>query len=317
MSRAQIPSNFSKKIELLKTIKAKVDLDGGASPLLEMMAKKSIDLDADTVKGAAAVVFDNDFRLLSKTSQNQKQQVDAAMKIVIKDTTGSYQNLKSLCEPNFKEVGDWGAVITDGGKFTYPVTYEGWMDWFTLLKAKNDSYVSPAVSPLLSYVTTTGVSLTIDATNGAAALVKQALQVANKSASEKARQDRDNKFNPVMIDLRAIVKFLMTLYPGNVKQLGLYGITVVLTPKVIKTRNKVIKASTSSLNVRVAIGSTVVNTGTIPMPIYKGATISGTPVMLAVGVTYTITKGYGQISFHNPTTDTSGMVKLIPKKLSV
>jgi len=317
MSRALITSNFSKRIELFRTIKSRIDLDGDASPLLEMMAQKHIDLDADTKKGAAAVVFDDNFRLLSKKSQNQKQQVDAAMKIVIKDTTGAYQNLKSLYEPNFKEVGDWGAVITDGGKFTNPITYEGWMDWFTLLKAKNDSYTTPAVSPLLSYVTTTGMSLTDDATNGAAALVKQALQEANKSASEKARQDRDNKFNPVMNHVRSIVKFLMTLYPNNVKQLGLYGITVVLTPKVIKIRNKVLKASTSSLNVRVAIGSTVVNTGTIPMPVYKGATISGTPVMLAVGGTYTIARGYSQISFHNPTTDTKGMVKLIPKKLSV
>ena len=317
MSRAQISSNFSKRIELLRTIKSRIDLDGDASPLVEMMAQKHIDLDADIVKGVAAVVFDDDFRLLSKISQNQKQQVDAAMKIVIKHITGAYHNLKSLLEPNFKEVGDWGAVITNGGKFTYPVTYESWMDWFKLMKAKNDSYTTPAVSPLLSYLSTTGVSLTDDANNGAAALVKQALQEANKRASEKARLDRDNKFNPVMNHLRSIVKFLMTLYPDNVKQLGLYGITVVLTPKVIKTRNKLIKASTSSLNIRVAIGSTVVNTGTIPMPIYKGATISGTPVMLAVGGTHTIARGYSQISFHNPTTDTSGMVKLIPKKLSV
>lgn len=313
MSRAQIPSNFSKKIDLLNTIKKKVDADGDASPLLEMMAKKLIDLDADTVKGAAAIVFDDDFRFLSKKSQNQKQQVDAAMKIVIKDTTGAYQNLKSLCEPNFKEVGDWGAVITDGGKFTNPITYEGWMDWFTLMKAKNDSYATPAVSPLLSYLTTMGVSLSDDATNGAAALVKQSLQEANKSASEKARQDRDNKFNPVMNHLRSIVKFLMTLYPDNVKELGLYGITVVLTAKVAKVRKVKILFGQTKLKVKLVLKSIITVTGTEGINIYKGKTVSGTPIHVPAGGKWLTTKGYSIVCIANASTTNDALFSILPK----
>ena len=317
MPHQLIPSNFKEKIALLKTIKEKVDADQATGPLVAMLEEKGINLVLDTAKGAAAIVFDDNFRRLSKLSQNQKQKQNAVMKIIIDDITGSYQNLKTLYEPNFKAVGDWGAVITDGGKFTNPTNFAGWMDWFTLLKAKHDSYVLPAVSPLLTYLTITNISLTDDATNGAAALLNQAVQAANKKASEKARQNRDIKFNPVVTNIHSIVNYLFTLYPNNEKALGDYGIKVVLTPKIQHTRNKVIKSSTSLLNMRVGIGSTIVNRGSIALPIYKGATISGTPVLLAVGGTYTIAPGFGRVSVHNPTTDVVGLASFVPKKLSV
>ena len=317
MGRPLIPSAFDRRLLLLANLIIKINADGETGPLVAMLASKGINLVTDAATGVTASGHNVSFKALRKTSQNLRQQGKAAMKIIIKDTTGSFQNLKTLFEPNYKAVGDWGATITDSGKFTYPTTTTGWMDLFTLLKAKNDSYVTPAVSPLLSYLVANAVSLSNDATNGAAALVKQTSQEADTLASEKARQDRDTTFAPVMLHIRAIIKFLMKLYPNNVKALGDYGVTVVLTPKVEKTRKKVVKASTSVLNIRVGIGSTIVNTGTIPLPIYKGATISGTPFMLAVGATYKIAKGFGRVSTHNPVTDTSGNLSLIPKKLSV
>ena len=317
MARILIPTNFLQRIALLKTLKTKIDADGTTGPLVAMLAQRGIDLVADTANGASAIVFDQEYKLLSKLSQKQKQTVNAASKIIIDDTTGAYQNLKTLFEPNYKSVGDWGAVITDSGKFNYPINFTEWMEWFTLLKAKNDSYVTPAVSPLLSYLTTTGISLTKDATNGAAALLNEAAQDITRKASERARLNRDNKFKPVVKDIRIIARFLLTLYSYNVKILGDYGITVVLTPKAIKTRIKLIKASTSVLNIRVELGSTVLNSGTIPIPIHKGATLTDTPNILAVGKTFTISRGFGKISFHNPLTDVTGQVTLIPANKSV
>ena len=152
---------------------------------------------------------------------------------------------------------------------------------------------------------------------GALALLKLTAQEEDTKSSELSRQKRDTKFAPIMKDIRTIIKFLMKLYPNNIKELGLYGITIVLTPKVEKIRNRVIKASTSALKVRVNIGSTIVNTGTIPLYIYKGATISGTPTTLGVGDIYKITKGNSIVSINNPLTTASGKVALIPAKKSV
>ena len=283
MARTEVPTPLNDKLTLLKDIKTKVDNDGSASPLAAMLASKGIDLTADTASGVLALTYDASFKSLDKSKQKCLQQRNQLMKQVIIDTTGSLQYLKILFDPNFKEVGDWGATITDTGKFTYPINDEEWMNLFTLLKAKHDSYIAPAISPLLTYITENLISLTVDATSSAAALAKQTSFDTFKLDSEKAREKRDTKMAPIVSHLKTIISFLKKLYPNDLKTLGDYGITVVEAVKVKKPSVKVIKASTSKLNIRAEIGSTIVNSGTIPLPIYKGKTISGTPLILAVG----------------------------------
>ena len=313
MSRTVISTAFDKKLTSLTNIKAKIDADGVDGPLVEMLASKGIDLVADTAKGVVALGYHTAFQALRKTSQNLRQQGKSLMKIIIKDTTGSLQNLKSLFEPNFKSVGDWGATITDSGKFTNPTTPKGWMDLFTLIKAKNDSYVSPAVSPLLSYLVANAISLTTDATNGAAALAKQTLWEADTLASEKARQDRDTEFAPVFLHVRSIVRFLKKLYPNNVKALGEYGITVVLTPKVAKVRNLRIAFGQSKLKIKLILESIVCNTGTVALNLYKGKTISGIPIVIAPGAKWITIKGYSIVCMSNTSSTQGAQFSILPK----
>jgi len=313
MPRALIPSPFQQKITLLDAIKAQIDLDGPTGLLVVMLANKGIDIDADVATGVIAMAYDTSFKALRKTSQNLRQQSKAAIKKISKDTTGSFQNLKSLFEPNFKSVGDWGATISDSGKFTYPTDSVGWMDLFSLMKTKNDSYISPAISPLLSYVTTNNISLTGNATNGAAALVKQTDSATATLNSETARQKRDSEFAPVLAHIRAIVKFLKKLYPNNVKMLGAYGITVILSKKVAKIRKVRIFAGLSKLKVKLVLNSIVSITGNAGIKIYKGKTISGTPILLGPGTKWTTIKGYSIVCMENASTTENAYLSIIPQ----
>ncbi len=313
MGRSVIPQVFSGKVTLFKNLKKKVDSDGAEGVLVAMLAEKKINLSTDSDNCVLAVAYDTNFKSLLKSSQNLHQQGKELMKPIIENTTGSLQYLKTLFDPNFKAVGDYGATISDTGKFTYPVGTVAWMDLFASMKTKNDSFVLPLVSPLVLFNTENKISFTLNATNGALALVKQTDCEEDTKSSELARQKRDTKFAPVLKDIRAIIQFLMKLYPDNVKQLGLYGITIVLTPKVAKAKTINLIFGQSKLKVKLTVGSIISNTGTEAINIYKGKDMSGTPTSLAAGKKWIVTKGFSTASFGNNSLTNDAEFTILPK----
>ena len=273
MGRSVIPQAFSSRVTLFNTLKKKVDADGADGVLVAMLAEKHINLETDAENCVLAVDHDTTFKAFGKSSQNLRQQGNELMKPIIADTTGGFQFLKTLFNPNFKAVGDYGATISDTGKFTYPVGTVAWMELFDLMKAKNDEFVAPLVSPLVLFNTKNHISLSINATNGALALEKLTAQESDTKSSELEREKRDIKFAPILKDMRSIIQFLMKLYPNNVKELGLYGVTIVLTPKVAKARTIKLSFGQSKLKVKLTIGSIISNTGKetinmVTIPIY-------------------------------------------------
>jgi hypothetical protein len=116
-----------------------------------------------------------------------------------------------------------------------------------------------------------------------------------------------------MSHLRAIIKFLMTLYPDNVKQLGLYGITVVLMPKTAKVRKVKILFGQVKLSVKLILNSIITVAGTEGINIYKGKTVSGTPVLIPAGGKWLTTKGYSIVCIENTSTINDALFSILPK----
>ena len=313
MGRSVIPQLFESKVTLFNNLKKKVDADGSGGVLVAMLAEKGINLTTDAANCVLAVGYDTDFKFSLKSSQNLRQQGNALMKPIIANTTGAYQYLKTLFDPNFKAVGDYGATISDSGKFTYPVGTVAWMGEFELMKAKYDSFIAPLICPLALFNTQNNISLTINSTNGALALVKLTTQEEDTKSSELSREKRDIKFAPILKDIRTIIKFLMKLYPDNVKELGLYGITIVLTPKVAKARTIKLAFGQSKLKVKLTIGSIVSNTGTETINIYKGKDMSGTPIPLSTGKKWIAAKGYSYVCFANTSQTNTATFAILPK----
>ena len=130
MARSVVPKPFAEKVTLFNTIKKKIDADGVGGVLVAMLLEKGIDLTTDAANCILAVGYNTTFKSFSKSSQNLRQQGNKLMKPIIDNTTGEFQYLKTLFEPNFKAVGDYGATISDTGKFTYPVGTPAWMELF-------------------------------------------------------------------------------------------------------------------------------------------------------------------------------------------
>ena len=312
MSRRKKITTVPAQTVLLGTIKKKVDDDGASSPLVAMLADKGIVLADDVAVGVTALLNNASFLAARKQGQILLQQRKLFMKPILSHTADCFQFLKTLYTPNFKLVGDWGATITDGGKLTYPADVAGQVDLLLAIQKQNDSYVSPAVSPLAPFLTLQGISLSDDAANGALAILRETGYLAAKKSSEDFRQLRDKYWPFAVAHINMIGDFLMKLYKGNEKALGAYGFVVINDPKVVKTRIVTLAVGEKKLKIVVKIGSTIFNSGTVGVNIYKGETISGTPTLLAPGATFLVIKGYSTISVENTSATVKAEITLVP-----
>ena len=81
---------------------------------------------------------------------------------------------------------------------------------------------------------------------------------------------------------------------------------------MIKTRLVSIAYGQSKLKMRVALGSEITNTGTEPINIYKGKTITGTPIVLAAGAKWIVIAGYSILSIENTSATIFAKLSILP-----
>jgi len=299
MARHDVPSNFEEQVILLTDINKKVTADAGKSPLLEMLKNQGIVLSDDIASGVEASKSNSDLQSNHIAGEKLCKERDLIMKIIMRDISGSYQFLKGHYTPVYKTVGEWGSTITNSGKISYPTTTHGEVNMLALLKTQNDSFKLPAVSPLASFLTQQSIDLVVDTTNAAIGLAKDKEMGEKKVAGFVCREHRDNTWKLPLAHIHTIGAFLMKLFKGDATLVGEYGFTVKVTPKVIKTREVSIAYGQSKLKMKIALGSEIINNGTETIYIYKGKTIEGTPVALAVGKKWIVVSGYSTLSVEN------------------
>ncbi len=314
MSRRKKVTNITAQNVLLETLHEKVIADGPTGPLFKMLADKGIILADDLATGVTAMANNVSYLAAKKQSQILLRQRDILMKPLIAHTTDCFQFLKSNYSPNYKLVGDWGGTITDGGKITYVTDTVGQVALIVAIKTQNNSYTTPEVSPLAHFLTFQKIDLSDDATNGATAILRDKAYAIAKKSSEDFREKRDKDWPTVVSHINEIGDFAMKLFKGNVKILGAYGYTVINDPKVDQIRDIEISLGTSKLKIKAKIGSTLYNTGTDGIEIYKGKTTVGTPMLLAAGGKITSAKGYSTFSAKNLSTTKKGKFQIIPPK---
>ena len=118
--------------------------------------------------------------------------------------------------------------------------------------------------------------------------------------AEEAFQKRNNLWEDVNQHVHDIGEFLMNLYKGNSKKLGEYGYVVDDSPQKPKDRTSKIKLGDKITLTGTVIGSTLKNTGTVSIHIYKGKTTTGTPIILRSGEMWGVPKGFSTITVVNP-----------------
>ncbi len=312
MSRRKKVTNITDQIVLLGKIETRVNAQGPTGPLFKMLEEKGIVLADDVALGVTALANNVSYLADKKESQTLLQQRDALMKPIISHTSDSLQFLKSLFSPNFKLVGDWGGTITDRGKITYATDTAGQVALLNAIKTKHESYLTPEVSPLAIFLAEQNIDLSNDSSKGATAILRDDAYSVAKKSSEDFREKRDKNWPNVVAHINAIGDFAMKLFKGNVKILGSYGYTVITDPKVVKQRIVVLYVGQTKLKIVVKINSTIFNSGTVAVNIYKGKTKSGDPILLAPGAIFLVTKGYSTVSAENTSQSVKAEITLIP-----
>ncbi len=317
MSRKELPKTFPGQQLLFEDIKTKVDDDGIHGELVAFLADHGIDLTADKVLVDAAALKYTSFLTYNKQSENLCAQRDKLLNPVIKSVTKAVQFLKGYYNPEYKSLGDWNVVVTNGGKVTIATDPALFLTFIIAFKAKNDSYTGTNTSPLAQYLTKKGLNLALCVTNTTDAVAINDTFKTATTNSEDAHQVMETKSSLPFANLLLITNFLMKLYEGNEKALGVYGIKVITAPRVEKIKNLKLAIGEDKLKQEVKIGSIIVNMGEEPINIHKGKTVITTnPIVLGPGEKFVTTKGYSKVSYQNPSTTKFAKIQVIPRDKS-
>ena len=312
MARIIFPEDFLNQLLLFKNVKEKNDsLTPPTNPLTAFLVQKSISFAIDDVARVAAKGFEKERADKSQQAENRTQKRDLQFDPVFSNMRNYYQFLKKFYSPNFMEIGEWGAPITTTGRLAYPSEFTERVAIFRLLKDKYDTFVPPAISPLDAYLNQHGLSIAANTTavDVAEDMHNKAKQLAQEA--EDATQDRNNTWNPVMENLRAIGGFLISLYTNNPKELGDWGFIVDESPRAPKQVVSKVKLGSQITISNLAIGGTFKNLGTVALIVYKGKTATGPSVSVSPGDMYGITKGFSTITVVNPSTTTTAVLSTL------
>jgi len=306
MARIIYPEDFIGQRNLSKGIKEKVDADGVTSVLIPLFAQKEIDPVADAATGILADAQEAKRILKKSQSENFIQLRDLIMVPIAKDLRGSGQFLKSFYKPNVDALGEWAYVVIGGNKINFPVSFTPVCELFTGVKAKNDSYGSPADSPLNPYLTQQNVDMTANALAVAEAIRDNDSAGVASRASEDATESRIALWSPVDGHSRDAGDYLMKLYANNPRKLGEYSFVIDDNKKAPTLRKSTVKPASRITVNGVTIGTAFTNTGTVNLNVYKGGTVTGTPVVVSPGELFGMIKGYSVITVLNPSTLVGG-----------
>lgn len=310
MARLRIPETFAAQVTLIGLISAKHTADAGSSVLTAFLAQQGITLTTDVTTGTSATTQEASRALLARKAENYRQLRDIQFNPVFGHLRKEIQYLKSFYSPNVSALGDWGVSVDGNGRINYPVDFTARTALWTAFKAKHDSFTSPP-SPLGTFLTQSGFSMTTDNSAVTTAITNNNSAISSREQSENARETRDNLWNPVLRHIVAIGNFLMNLYATNPQKVGLWGFVVDESPRKARVqKSKLILGEQTTLK-GVVLGSTLANTGTTDLHLYKGTGTSGTPVIIHAGESYGIPKGWSTITVVNPsTTDTASFTAM-------
>lgn len=304
MARIIIPADFASQRTLLTNIIAQNNELGTSSPLTAYLPQQNIVLADDVTAGDTAQTHETNRAMLSKQSENFSELRDNGFELPWKHLTGIAQFLKQFNKGNIKELGNWGLPVMESGKIKYPPAFEKRVEIFNAVIAKHKEL--GADSPLTPYITENEIDVDADSSAVVQAAKNHAKFIAAAAESENETQLRNNAWNPVVQHLRSIGGFLIELYVNNPKALGKWGFVVDDSPQKPKLRTTKLKLGGKITNKSVVIGSVVTNTGDGDLHLYKGSSITGTPVILHKGEQFGIQKGWSSITVVNPSTFIEG-----------
>ena len=313
MAGVVLPINFDEQTKLFNQIKAKHDADGAGSVLNMLLAEQNIDLAADDVSRAAAVDANIRQSKEFKLAEELREKRDLLFTPIFSSYKDMVQFLKTIYNPNYKKLGDWGVHVVGSARIVYPSSLSNRIDSVRDFVKKFNS-LPPAENPILFYLANhPEVAMPTFAQLDAILAIHKDFEQIRKNV-EEATEARNVLWQPVMAHVRIIADYLKKLFYRNPAMLGQYGFTINYAKKTPKYRNTSIKLGQIKIVSGVIIGAELHNRGNTELLIYKGRQIKGEPIKVLPNSSLIIPKGYSNITVVNPSNIETGKYQVLLKK---
>ena len=314
MARIVYPGDVLRQIQLFDDLKTKHDHDGLSSKIRTYLEYKAIDLEAEAEVAADVAEWEKQRAAFNKSAENHKQRRDLLFEPVWKHTRDNYQFLKVLFNPEVKLLGEWGISVTSTGRLRFPVNFLARVEVVRLLKKKYDSIEPLTFNPLNVFLDQQHRSISDDWSDVEEALEENSKFKSDARETEKYTAKRNVAWKPVWEHVVGITNFLMKLFKGGEKELGLWGIRIDNSPKGHKTRKSTVNIAQSLLAKAIVLNGTFTNVGPTTLKVYKGRKITNEFSTVIPGESLAMTKGCSEILVINTSTQEKGKFKVLVYK---
>ena len=309
MARINFPNTFPKLVKLFTDFKTKYDAEVPASVTQPFLDEQGIDPTTDEASVTAAVTANTAFEQAEKDSEEFSEERDDLFAPVFKDHTSCVQFLKKLFRNNVTRLGDWGQTVDARGRVIYPSDFTGRTTVVKALITKHASF-PVGTSPLLPYLTETGINLTTNGTNVDNAITAHNNFLTQDALKEEKREERDSKIAPVEEHLRGIGQFLVGLFSKTPKKAGQWGYIIDDSARPSHESIKKIPISGIKTVRNVDVGTLLTNNGPQSVTILPGTGEKGGGVIVLSGKKLLIAKTFGTLTVQNPSDTDEAIVSV-------
>ncbi|HLG34772.1 MAG TPA: hypothetical protein VI757_07835 [Bacteroidia bacterium] len=298
MARIKFPNTFAGVVKLFRDFKKKYDAEAGASKAQPYLDEHAIDPAADALVVDDAEEANKNFDEKEKLAEEKSEKRDDLFDPRFAEHEGEVQHLKKLFRGNVTKLGQWSVQVDARGRVIYPPDFSARASGVLLFIDKHDSF-PPGTSPLQPYLNENDVDIAASEVDvNSAITVHDEFKTAERDR-EEFRAERDGLMAPIEEHLRGIGQYFIGLFPKNPKKAGQWGYEVDDSPQADKTRDGVIKFSSIKTLQQLALGTEIINTGSIPWKLFRGKTATGVPVVMNPGGKFIIVRGYGTSTLQN------------------
>lgn len=305
MSRIKFPNTFLKVAKLFKDAKKKHDTMLPPKTLQPFLDEDGIVLADDLLEVTAAETANTDFDTASKAAEKLSKSRDKLFDLVWIEHEGCVQALKKLFRKNPNKLGDWGITVNAGGRIAHPTDFVARQLQVITFINKHQSF-APPTSPLEPYLVENEIDIADSKTDAVDALTEHNNFLTQEALREQKRLERDTTIAPIEDHLRGMGQYLVNHFEKNPKKANDWGYEIDDSPQADKTRDGVVKFASAKTLQQVALGKEIINTGSVPLKLYKGKSASGVPVVMAPGNKFTIVRGYGTSTLENENASQDG-----------
>jgi hypothetical protein len=298
MSRIKFPNIFAGIVKLFRDAKTKHDAQAAPKTLTPFLDEEAIVLADDLTAVDDAVTANSAFDVAGKEAEKQTRTRDNLFDPVWNEHEGCVQALKKLYRSNPQKLGDWGVAVDGGGRISYPADFVGRQGRVAAFIAKHESF-PVGTSPLEPYLVENEIDLAANKTKNVDALTAHNAMITQDNIRETKRLERDTLMVPIEKHLRGMGQFLVRHFANNPKKASDWGFEVDDSPQDDKVRDGVVKFSSAKTLQQLALGEEIINTGSIPLKLYRGKEATGVPIVMNPGAKFTVVRGYGTSTLKN------------------